>query len=93
MAGLIRELKRRNVFKVGAAYVVMAWLLAQGVDVFLENFGAPAWVIKTVLLLLVAGPAFVQAFTARFGSLHRIIDRVFARDCRQSGGAFAEASG
>lgn len=51
----IKELKRRNVFKVGAAYVVMAWLLAQGVDVFLENFGAPEWVIKTVLLLLVAG--------------------------------------
>jgi len=49
------ELKRRNVFKVGAAYVVMAWLLAQAVDVFLDNFGAPAWVIKTVLLLLVAG--------------------------------------
>ncbi|MEJ8569573.1 tetratricopeptide repeat protein [Elongatibacter sediminis] len=52
---LVNELKRRNVFKVGAAYVVMAWLLAQGVDVFLENFGAPDWVIKTILLLLVAG--------------------------------------
>ncbi len=51
----IAELKRRNVFQVGTAYVVMAWLLAQGVDVFLDNFGAPAWVIKTVLLLLVAG--------------------------------------
>ena len=55
MSGLIQELKRRNVFKVGAAYAVIAWLVAQGVDVFLENFGAPAWVIKTVLLLLVAG--------------------------------------
>jgi len=52
---LIQELKRRNVFKVGAAYVVMAWLIAQGVDVFLENFGAPDWVIKTILLLLIAG--------------------------------------
>jgi len=52
---LFAELKRRNVFKVGAAYVVMAWLLAQVVDVFLDNFGAPEWVIKTVLLLLVAG--------------------------------------
>lgn len=51
----IAELKRRNVFKVGAAYVVMAWLIAQGVDVFLENFGAPEWVIKTILLLLIAG--------------------------------------
>jgi len=55
MAGLLEELKRRNVFKVGAAYVVMAWLIAQGVDVFLENFGAPEWVIKTILLLLIAG--------------------------------------
>jgi TolB-like protein len=53
--GFFAELKRRNVFKVGAAYGVMAWLLAQGLDLFLENFGAPAWVIKTVLLLLVAG--------------------------------------
>jgi TolB-like protein/Tfp pilus assembly protein PilF len=51
----IAELKRRNVFKVGAAYVVMAWLIAQGVDVFLENFGAPDWVIKTILMLLVIG--------------------------------------
>jgi len=49
------ELKRRNVFKVGAAYVVLTWLLAQATDVFLENFGTPDWVIKTVLLLLVIG--------------------------------------
>ncbi len=52
---IIAELKRRNVFKVGAAYVVMAWLLAQGVDVFLDGFGAPEWVIKTILLLLIIG--------------------------------------
>jgi len=52
---VIAELKRRNVFKVGAAYVVMAWLLAQGVDVFLEGFGAPEWVIKTILMLLIIG--------------------------------------
>jgi hypothetical protein len=49
------ELKRRNVFKVGAAYVVLAWLVAQITDVFLENFGAPDWVIKTILMLLVVG--------------------------------------
>jgi len=55
MSGLIQELKRRNVFKVGAAYVVLAWLLAQITDVFLEPFGAPDWVIKTVLLILLIG--------------------------------------
>jgi TolB-like protein len=52
---LFAELKRRNVFKVGAAYAVLTWLLAQVTDVFLENFGAPDWVIKTILLLLVIG--------------------------------------
>jgi len=52
---LIQELRRRNVFKVGAAYVVLTWLIAQVTDVFLESFGAPEWVIKTVLLLLVIG--------------------------------------
>jgi TolB-like protein len=62
----IEELKRRNVFKVGAAYIVMAWLLAQGVDVFLENFGAPDWVIKTVLLLLVAGLPIALFFAWAF---------------------------
>jgi hypothetical protein len=55
MPGLFEELKRRNVFKVGTAYVVLAWLLAQITDVFLEPFGAPDWVIKTILLVLVAG--------------------------------------
>jgi len=66
MSGLLGELKRRNVFKVGAAYVVMAWLIAQGVDVFLENFGAPEWVIKTILLLLIAGLPLALFFAWAF---------------------------
>jgi TolB-like protein/Tfp pilus assembly protein PilF len=55
MPRLFEELKRRNVFKVGTAYVVLAWILAQITDVFLEPFGAPGWVIKTILLVLMAG--------------------------------------
>jgi TolB-like protein len=49
------ELKRRNVFRVGIAYAIIAWLLAQVADLALENFGAPDWVIKSVLLLLIIG--------------------------------------
>jgi TolB-like protein len=60
------ELKRRNVFKVGAAYVVLAWLVAQITDVFLENFGAPDWVIKTILMLLVVGFPFALFFAWAF---------------------------
>jgi TolB-like protein len=66
MPGLFEELKRRNVFKVGTAYVVLAWLLAQVTDVFLEPFGAPEWVIKTVLLLLLIGFPLALLFAWAF---------------------------
>ena len=33
MAQLFEELRRRNVFRVGIAYLVAAWLLLQLVDV------------------------------------------------------------
>jgi len=49
------ELKRRNVFKVGVAYVIVSWLLAQVADLMLENFGAPDWVIKSFLGFLIIG--------------------------------------
>ncbi|MEJ8569572.1 hypothetical protein [Elongatibacter sediminis] len=55
MSGLFQELKRRNVIKVGAAYVVLSWLLAQVADLAADTFGAPDWVMKmlvTVLALL-----------------------------------------
>jgi TolB-like protein len=66
MSGLFQELKRRNVFKVGTVYVVLAWLLAQITDVFLEPFGAPDWVIKTVLLLLIIGFPLALLFAWAF---------------------------
>ena len=41
---IIEELKRRNVFRVGIAYVVIGWLVAQVAEFAFENFGAPDWV-------------------------------------------------
>jgi TolB-like protein/Tfp pilus assembly protein PilF len=52
---LFNELKRRNVFRVGAAYVVVCWLLLQVADVLLDNFGAPDWVFKSFTALLALG--------------------------------------
>ena len=49
------ELKRRNVVRVGLAYVVIGWLLAQVADLALDAFGAPDWVLKTILLVLLLG--------------------------------------
>ena len=60
------ELKRRNVFRVGIAYGITAWLLAQIADLFLENFGAPEWVIKTILLVLLIGFPLALLFAWAF---------------------------
>ena len=52
---LFNELKRRNVFRVGFAYAVVGWLVVQVADLALENFGAPGWVMKTLLLFVLMG--------------------------------------
>jgi len=49
------ELKRRNVFKVAIAYIVMSWLVMQVADVILNNITAPDWVFHVILLLLGIG--------------------------------------
>ena len=51
----ITELKRRNVFRVGAAYGIVAWLLVEVASVVLPTFGAPDWVMKVVTFLVVLG--------------------------------------
>jgi len=63
---LFNELKRRNVFRVGIAYVVVAWLTAQVVDLVLENFGAPAWFMRSLLVVLAAGLPLAMVFAWAF---------------------------
>ena len=55
MVRFFDELKRRNVFRVGAAYVVLAWLLAQAADLVLDHTAAPDWIMQVILLLLGLG--------------------------------------
>ena len=59
MAGLFQEMKRRNVFRVGLAYLAVAWLLLQVADLILEATTAPQWVLQA--LLIVAGLGFLPA--------------------------------
>lgn len=54
-ASFFEELKRRSVIRVGVAYLVVAWLIAQVADLGLDAFEAPAWVMQSVLLVLVLG--------------------------------------
>jgi TolB-like protein/Tfp pilus assembly protein PilF len=52
---LIAELKRRNVFRVGVAYAIVAWLLVEVASVVLPTFGAPDWVLKALTFLVILG--------------------------------------
>ena len=52
---LFQELRRRKVFRVALAYLVVAWVLLQVVDVIAPMLELPGWVGKFVLLLLVVG--------------------------------------
>ena len=49
------ELKRRNVFRVGFAYLVIAWLVAQVLELVLGTFGTPEWVMRAALIILAVG--------------------------------------
>jgi TolB-like protein len=52
---LIEELKRRNVFRVGVAYVIIAWLLLQVSDTLVPALFLPEWFHSGVALLLILG--------------------------------------
>jgi TolB-like protein/Tfp pilus assembly protein PilF len=61
-----KELKRRNVFRVGIAYIVVAWLVAQVLDLVLESFGAPPWFMRSLLVVLAAGLPLALVFAWAF---------------------------
>ncbi len=61
---LYTELKRRNVFRVAAAYIVVGWLFLQVADIIFGFIHAPEWAGKAVVALLVLGfvPALAVAW-------------------------------
>jgi TolB-like protein len=52
---LVDELKRRNVFRVATAYLVVGWLLTEVLTSLLPVFGAPSWTSKAVMLIFALG--------------------------------------
>ena len=49
------ELKRRNVYKVAAAYAVVGWLLVQVATQVFPFFEIPNWAVRLVVLAIVIG--------------------------------------
>ena len=62
--GLIAELRRRNVLRMAGLYLVAAWLITQVAGTLLPMFEAPAWISRSVVILLAIGfvPALVFAW-------------------------------
>ena len=56
------ELKRRNVFRMGIAYVVVVWVLLQAIDFGLDIISAPNWVMQVFFLAGVVGLPIVLIF-------------------------------
>src|SRR6202022_5141986 len=60
------ELKRRNVYKVAVAYVVVAWLLLQAASILLPAFDAPPWVMKIFIIVIIFGFPVALIFSWAF---------------------------
>ncbi len=61
-----KELQRRNVVRVGLAYIVIGWLLAQVAEFAFETFGAPDWVLKSFVAVLILGLPIALLFAWAF---------------------------
>ncbi|HEX9172130.1 MAG TPA: hypothetical protein VF861_05665, partial [Telluria sp.] len=51
----LHRLQQRGVLRVAISYAVITWLLLQIGDVVLEPIGAPGWVMRALIVVVVAG--------------------------------------
>jgi TolB-like protein/Tfp pilus assembly protein PilF len=63
---VIRELQRRNVIRVGAAYLAFSWLIIQIIDTLGPDFGLPGSSLRTVAIVLAIGFLPVMVFAWSF---------------------------
>ena len=64
--GLFAELKRRNVFRVGVAYVLLAWVVIQVTDTIGPAINLPDWTLTVVTWFGVIGFPFALFFAWAF---------------------------
>jgi adenylate cyclase len=60
---LIDELKRRNVFKAGAAYLALGWVVTQVTSTVAPVLHLPEWISQVVIWIGVIGFPFVILFS------------------------------
>jgi len=60
------ELKRRNVFKVAAAYIIVAWLIMQAGEVLSPALHLPDWINSALAFFLILGFPLAMFFAWAF---------------------------
>ena len=70
MRQFFQELKRRNVFRVGVAYIVVAWLVVQVVETIFPAFGFGDSAIRFVVIAFAIGliPTLIFSWVFEFTS-------------------------
>ena len=81
---LIAELKRRNVFRVGVAYGIVAWLLVEVASVVLPALHLPDWTLTFLIIVILAGFPLVLIFAWAFELTPEGIKRETAVDPAES---------
>ena len=66
MSDFIQELKRRNVFRVAIAYLVLAWVVLQITDLVAPALHLPDWTMSMVIFLGFVGFPFALLFAWAF---------------------------
>ncbi|GEQ98092.1 hypothetical protein JCM17844_17290 [Iodidimonas gelatinilytica] len=66
MQQFFREMRRRNVFRVGGAYLVVAWLIVQVVNTVFPALHFPTWTMGFVTILLILGLPVALVFAWAF---------------------------
>jgi TolB-like protein len=60
------ELQRRKVFKIGGAYLVVAWLAVQAASIGFPAFDAPPWALRIFILVSLLGFPIALVFAWAF---------------------------
>jgi len=60
------ELKRRNVYRVAALYIIVSWVILQITDVFTSFMPLPEWTGRLIFLLLLVGFPIALVFAWAF---------------------------
>jgi len=55
MGDFFAELRRRHIYRIGAGYVVVAWVITQVVEVLSQLFAPLAWIAQPVVITLAIG--------------------------------------